>query len=174
MLLLLLLPVANVPSVYFHSRARGLVIRYPCTENSVAIYYSFDGAPWQGFWMTHKEEFHETCLPIPDHPVVLGLLFKVGDRIDDNQNDLYLYELRWRPRSILKIDLLTLERMFLTAQAKMREPDYQDEAYNILDYLKNILSRLPRYRGSYQKRVEVLKTRLTVDSLSNRGIIGSP
>ncbi|RKX71815.1 hypothetical protein DRP53_00030 [candidate division WOR-3 bacterium] len=160
MVILIALQLISGPEVYFHARANALVIRYPVGPESVAVYYSLDGASWRGYWMARKGEFYESYIDLTNRPTILALIFRVGERIDDNSGDLYLYELRWQPRSILRIDFITLERMLLVAKAKLMEPDYRDEAGNILDYLDRIVSRLPRYRKPFNRRVQELRMRV--------------
>jgi len=158
--ILLLAQLISQPKVYFHPQASGLVIRYPQVADTVAVYFSLDGSSWKGNWMIAKTGFKEAYIPVMGQPIVLALLFKVGSVLDDNNGDLYLYEFKWMPRSILNIDFPTLERMLLTAQGKLLDPRYRDEAYNILSYLDHLSSRLPRYRKQFNQRVSDLRQRV--------------
>lgn len=138
-------------NLYFLKDSPDLLVRVMPTVQTeqLILYYSFSGTDWDSVAAEKKGEFYDVILKSPDTVHIIGIYCIYDDgAIDDNNGNLYLYELRKNPRMLMPLSLADLEVMIGQARKKIVSRVHVDEAIILLDYVDKMLALLPIVIGS--------------------------
>jgi hypothetical protein len=144
-LLCIFMLVSSVNLVFMKDSPDVMVRVVPETETAeVKIFYSFSGNVWGSVTVQKTDGAFDTKLKTPDDVKVVGIyVVSDNDYRDDNNGDLYLYEVSVFPRFLMPITLGDLEVMLEQARRKISSGVHVSEAIRLLDYLDGMLPELP-------------------------------
>jgi hypothetical protein len=112
--------------------------------NEVTIYYSFSEDLWGSLTVQKIDGAFDAKLKSPDDVKVVGIYVVYDNEYrDDNDGNLYLYEVSIFPRFLMPITLQDLEVMLEQARKKITSGVHVSEAIRLLDYLDVMLPVLP-------------------------------
>lgn len=136
--------------VYFLKDSPDLLVRVvpEVQTESVTIYYSFWGTQWDSTRVEKQGRFFDAVLRAPDMPRIVGIYCVYDDYVDDNNGDLYLYELKIFPRMLMPFSLADLKTIVGQARKKILARIHIDEAITLLDYADNMLAAVPYVKNS--------------------------
>ncbi len=110
----------------------------------ITIHYSFSGNQWGTTTVQKTDGTFDAALKTPDDVKVVGIYVVYGSNYrDDNDGNLYLYEVSIFPRFLMPISLHDLEVMLEQARKKISSGVHVSEAIRLLDYLDVMLPVLP-------------------------------
>jgi hypothetical protein len=110
----------------------------------ITIHYSFSGNQWGTTTVQRTDGTFDATLKTPDDVRVVGIYVVYGNNYrDDNDGNLYLYEVSIFPRFLMPISLQDLEVMLEQARKKISSGVHVSEAIRLLDYLDVMLPVLP-------------------------------
>ncbi len=165
----LLMAIAIFCSVdlYFLKDSPDLLVRVlPETQTErLTLYYSFSGTDWDSTTVEKVGTFFDAVLRSPDMPSIVGIYYSYDNYVDDNNGELYLYELKIFPRMLMPFSLTDLEVIIAQARKKIMARIHTDEAITLLDYADHMLSVVPTLENSPNElkknmlRIEVNKLR---------------
>ena len=132
--------------LYFLKDSPDLLIRvFPEIQTEqITIYYSFSGANWHSIETRKVGKFFDAIITPAEGLDIVGFYF-IYDKgeIDDNDDKLYLYEVKKSPRMIMPISFSDLEIILSQARGKIDSNEHIDEAIQLLDYVGNTLIFIP-------------------------------
>ncbi len=148
--LLLIITVFCGVDVYFLKDSPNLLVRIlPQAESrQVVLYYSFNDTTWDSTQVEKKGKFYDAIIVPRDTLNILGLYVRCDSIIDDNQGELYYYEIRLFPKMILPFSAADLERMIGQARNKIISGQYKDEGITLLEYISRVLKFMPVIKNS--------------------------
>jgi hypothetical protein len=101
-------------------------------------------------------------------PRIVGIYCVYDDYVDDNNGDLYLYELKIFPRMLMPFSLADLRTIVGQARKKILARIHTDEAITLLDYADNMLAAVPYVKNSQN---ELSRNTLEIEVHKLRGQI---
>lgn len=136
---------SSVNLVFMKDSPDVMVRVVPETEIAeVTVFYSFSGNLWGSVTVQKTDGAFDTKLKTPDDVKVVGIYVVYdNDYRDDNDGNLYLYEVSVFPRFLMPITLQDLEVMLEQARKKISSGVHVSEAIRLLDYLDGMLPVLP-------------------------------
>ncbi|OPX17847.1 hypothetical protein BXT86_04255 [candidate division WOR-3 bacterium 4484_100] len=160
--LLLIISIFCGVDLYFLKDSPNLLVRIlPKLETKeVVLYYSFYDTTWDSIPVEPKGKFFDAVLTPKDTLNILGLYFRCDSIFDDNQGELYLYEIRLFPKMILPFTFTDLEKMIGQATNKIVSGQHKDEGITLLEYVSRVLKIMPVMKnseGDLKKRVLEMK-----------------
>lgn len=110
----------------------------------ITVYYSFSGNVWGSTTVQKTDGTFDATLKSPDDVKVVGIYVVYDNNYrDDNDGNLYLYEVSIFPRFLMPITIQDLEVMLEQARKKISSGVHVSEAVRLLDYLDVMLPVLP-------------------------------
>jgi hypothetical protein len=151
--ILLMILVSGVDLFFVENSPDLLVKVSPSIETQqVAICYSFRSTTWDTIIANHDQNRFSAVIHSPDSLKVIGIYcIYDNNAIDDNNGELYLYEVSTSPRFLLRISLDNLGTMLSQAKKKVLSKTHIDEAMLLLEYVQSILNVVPYVPGSAQE-----------------------
>jgi hypothetical protein len=140
--------------LYFVENASDLLVKVsPSIETQqVAVCYSFHSVAWDTVVATWDQNKYTAVIHSPDSLKVIGMYCLYdGAAIDDNNGELYLYEVSTSPRFLYRISLENLGTMLAQVKKKVLSKTHVDEAMLVLEYVGSILGAVPYIPGSAQE-----------------------
>lgn len=152
----LLLAVALFTGVdlYFLKDSPNLLVRVvpPALVDNIVLYYTFSGEKWDSVSVQGTGKYFDAVIIPPETLNIVGVYFisyanKIGD-VDNNQGNLYLYEVKKSPRMLMPFSIADLEIVLKQARKKIVARHHVDEAITLLDYVEGMLKIMPFINGS--------------------------
>jgi len=138
-------------NLYFLKDSSDLLVKIQPSigAEELILYYSFSGTDWDSVEVSDETGEFVTVLKSPEELNVVGLYFVYKDgAIDDNNGELYLFEVKKSPRFLLPFSLNDLEVMIGQARKKIVSGSHVDEAVMLLDYIDQMLKIVPVIKNS--------------------------
>jgi len=114
----------------------------------VTLYYSFQGADWDTMNLVDFGAYADAVIVPPESVRVVGLYAAYANTVDDNKNNLYLYEVKRSPKMLMPFALADLKAMLKQARKKIISGVHADEGVALLDYILEIAPLIPFIKGS--------------------------
>lgn len=140
--------------LYFVENSSDLLVKVsPSIETQqVAVCYSFHSTTWDTVVATWDQSKYVAVIHTPDSLKVVGMYCLYDNAaIDDNNGELYLYEVSTSPRFLSRISWENLGTMLAQAKKKVVSKTHVDEAMLVLEYVRSILEVIPCVTGSAQE-----------------------
>lgn len=136
--------------VYFLKDSPDLLVRIIPEQGveQVTLKYSFSGDMWGEMIVEKQGQFHDAKIRTPLDARIVGLYMVYDGTVDDNNGNLYLYELSIHPRMLMPFSTADLQVVIAQADKKISTKTHVDEAVMLLDYVDGILNVLPYVPGS--------------------------
>jgi len=170
--LLLAMAVFCGMDLYFVKDSTNLLVRVvpEIQSEQIILYHSFSDANWDSMVIQNTGKFYEAVIKPPDNLNMVGFYIRYANgTTEDNEGNLYLYEVKKSPKMIMPFSLSDLEIILNQAKKKIDSGRHIDEAITLLDYVANILAVLPVVkesnnelkRNELQAEVENLRKQIT-------------
>jgi hypothetical protein len=128
----------------------------------VAICYSFHTTTWDTVPSIEEQERFSVVVHPPESIKAIGIFCLYDNNaIDDNNGELYLFEVCTSPRFIHEVSLSNLNTMLIQARKKVISKTHVDEAIYVLDYVRSMINIIPYIPDSDQEfEVHTLRSEL--------------
>jgi hypothetical protein len=149
--LLLAITICAGVDLYFLKDSPNLLVRIlpEIQTEQVTLYYNFSDAGWDSTLVEKTGKFFDTILETPDTLNILGFYFVYDNEdIDDNNGELYYYEIKIFPRMLMPFSIADLGLMIGQAKKKIVSSTHIDEAITLLNYVDHVLTLMPVIKDS--------------------------
>jgi hypothetical protein len=154
--------------LFFLKDSPDLLVRLEPNNQSqqATVFYSYHNTAWDTVVVQRDNHSYHAILKAPDSLEVVGLyvVYDNGD-FDNNNEALYLYEVRKSPKMLMPISLTQIELMIKSARKKILAGIHVSEAITLLDYVDHMLKIMPVVKDSES---EIKREVLRVDVRSLR------
>jgi len=147
---LLLISLITQLNLYFLKDSPNLLVRIK-VENyvqQIILYYSFGDAKWDSVIAQSYTTHFDAVIAAPDTINAIGFYFLSDGKLNNNNGNLYLFEVKKSPRMILPLSIDYLETMLTQARKKIKSQIHTDEGIALLEYLEKTLKMIPYLKGS--------------------------
>ncbi len=147
---LILISLITQINLYFLKDSPNLLIRIKpeSPAQQVIIYYNFGSEKWDSVIAQSYVTHFSAVIPAPDTVNTVGFYFLYDGKLNNNNGNLYLFEVRKSPRMILPLSLEYLETMLKQARRKITSQTYIDEGITLVEYVGKTLKTIPHLKGS--------------------------
>ncbi len=159
----LLLLIIGQLSLYFLKNSPDLLVRIKpeIPTQEVILYYNFGNTKWDSTSARSYITYFDAIIPLPETSDVAGFYFLTDGRVNNNKGELFLFEIKKSPRSILPLSLDYLDLMLQQARKKVINRIYIDEAIALIDYVERTLKMVPYLKGSEgELKINLLKNEI--------------
>jgi len=149
--LLLALALFTGVDLYFLKDSPNLLARVVPYEqvDVITLYYSFSAQKWDSVIVKKEGRFFDAVITPSETLNIVGIyVIYANGVVDDNKGTLYLYEVKMSPKMLMPFTIDDLQKFVNQARKKIVSGIYIDEAITLLDYVDNILTKLPTIKNS--------------------------
>ncbi|MBA7515129.1 hypothetical protein ES705_07167 [subsurface metagenome] len=149
--LLLAITICAGVDLYFLKDSPNVLVRIlpEIRTEQVTLYYNFSDTGWGSTLVEKTGKFFDTILETPDTLNILGIYFVYDNEdIDDNNGELYYYEIKIFPRMLMPFSVADLGLMIGQAKKKIMSSTHIDEAITLLNYVDHVLTLMPVIKDS--------------------------
>jgi hypothetical protein len=111
--------------------------------------------------LTDVGTYVDAVITAPEAIRVVGLYAVYGNTADDNNKNLYLYEVKRSPKMLMPFTLVDLDVMLKQARKKVLSGVHADEGVALLNYILEIAPLVPYIKGS---EMEATKQRIQTEA----------
>lgn len=168
--LLLAITICAGVDLYFLKDSPDLLVRFlpEIQTEKVTLYYNFSDTGWGSMPVEKRGQFFDAILRTPDTLNILGIYFMYDNEdIDDNNGELYYYEVKIFPRMLMSCSIAEFEKMVDQAKKKIMSSTHVDEAITLLDYVDRVLTLMPVIKDS-PNELKRNTLRIEVEELRSR------
>ncbi len=156
---LLLIPLIAQINLYFLKDSPNLLVRVkpqvPAQE--IILYYSFGNQAWDSTIAQSYTTHFDAIIPLPDTAQVCGFYFLCDRKLNNNNGNLFLFEVKKSPRMILPLSIDYLETILKQARKKIISQTHVDEGITLINYVDEILKKLPFIKGiELETKIKIL------------------
>jgi|UniRef100_A0A7C6AEX3 hypothetical protein len=147
---LLLIPLITQLNLYFLKDSPHLLVRIKAENpvQQVILYYSFGDEKWDSVVAQSYKTHFDAVIAAPDTINVIGFYFVGDGKLNNNNGNLYLFEVKKSPRMILPLSIDYLETILKQARKKIISQTHTDEGIALVDYVEKTLKTIPYLKGS--------------------------
>ncbi|TET59965.1 MAG: hypothetical protein E3J47_07670 [Candidatus Stahlbacteria bacterium] len=168
--LLLAITICAGVDLYFLKDSPDLLVRFlpEIQTERVTLYYNFSDTGWGLMPVEKRGQFFDAILRTPDTLNILGIYFMYDNEdIDDNNGELYYYEVKIFPRMLMSCSIAEFEKMVDQAKKKIMSSTHIDEAITLLNYVDRVLTLMPVIKDS-PNELKRNTLRIEVEELRSR------
>ncbi|MEO0123027.1 MAG: hypothetical protein ABIL69_03375 [candidate division WOR-3 bacterium] len=137
-------------NLYFLKDSPNLLVRIKLETpaQQIILYYSFGDAKWDSVIAQSYATHFDAVIPAPDTINAVGFYFLYDGKLNNNNGNLYLYEVKKSPRMILPLSIDYLETILKQARKKITSQTHIDEGIALVEYVEKTLKTIPYLKGS--------------------------